>query len=109
LDERADRARIVYRTPPGGSGSGSLTVVVRLLDESDPVWTARLPPAEGDWHEASLDLQLAPGEYLISLTAERTWSNPQGRDPSLWGENRTLGFALSAIGFSTGDHLRRSR
>jgi hypothetical protein len=36
---------------------------------------------------------------VISLAAERTWSNPQGRDPSLWGENRTLGFALSMIDF----------
>jgi GT2 family glycosyltransferase len=96
LDEGTDRARIVYRTPPTASG---VTVQIGPLDGGDPACMGRLAPADGDWCEASLDVQLPPGDYVISLAAERTWSNPQGRDPSLWGENRTLGFALSMIDF----------
>jgi GT2 family glycosyltransferase len=104
LDERCERARIVYRTPPGPGGD--LTVAVMPLDQVEPIWTGRLAPAQEDWREAQLDLRLEPGDYVLSLSAERTWSNPEGRDPSLWGENRTLGFALSAIELSPSSATR---
>jgi GT2 family glycosyltransferase len=99
LDEPVESARIVYRTPPGGGG---VAVAVTSLDGGEVVLARDLPSAETDWREATIDLRLVPGEYLVSLTADRTWSNPEGRDPTLWPENRTLGFALSAIGFSGG-------
>jgi GT2 family glycosyltransferase len=100
LNEPVERARFLYRTPPGGGG---VTVMIAPLGDAEQATCSHdLPPAPDDWCEATIDLSLAPGDYLVSLSAERSWSNPEGRDPALWPEKRTLGFALSTIGFSGG-------
>jgi GT2 family glycosyltransferase len=94
--ELVRRARIAYRMPPGVAGTLSFTV--RTRDGSEAVWHASLPRVEGDgWHEASVRLSLPAGDYVLSLNVERTWSNPEAADGSLWPENRALGFALSAF------------
>ncbi len=94
--ELVRRSRIVYRMPP--DVAGALTVTIRPRDGRDAIWSTSLPRVKGDgWHEAVLQSQLPPGDYLLSLEVERTWSNREAADPSLWPENRTLGFALSAF------------
>jgi len=99
-------ARIGYRMPPGVAGG--LTVAMRPRDGRDAIWSASLPRVEDDgWHEVILQLQLPPGDYLLSLQAERTWSNRDTADAALWPENRTLGFALSAFVLSGDDDLGR--
>ena len=95
-EELVRRARIAYRMPPGVAGALALTM--RPRDGREAAWRAGLPRVEGDgWHEASIELELAPGDYVLSLEAERTWSNREAADGSLWPENRALGFALSAF------------
>jgi hypothetical protein len=79
-----------------------LKVTVGDLDGREPSWSTRLAGLDGDWHEAELPLRLAPGDYLVSFDAEATWSNPGQRDPKLWPENRSLGFALSSLSFGEG-------
>ena len=98
--ESATRAaRIVYRLPPGPAGG--LSVKLDRCDGGETAWSGRIV-AEGSagWQEAELELQLTPGTYLLTVAAERTWSNPAGEDPGLWPEKRTLGFALSAFELS---------
>jgi hypothetical protein len=46
---------------------------------------------------------LTAGDYLVSFNTDETWCNPEGRDPALWGENRSLGFALSELSFVEGE------
>ncbi len=64
--------------------------------------SASLQLGSGDWEEHRLELDLGPGEYMLAIRAERTWSNPDGSDPGLWAEARTLGFALSSFTFCPG-------
>jgi GT2 family glycosyltransferase len=103
LEELVRSIQIVYRLPPGPAGK--LTVAMRSPDGDGASSTIELSSADADadaggWREADVGLQLAPGEYVLSLEAEQTWSNPGGVDPTLWPENRTLGFALAAVRFS---------
>ncbi len=103
LEEPATRIRIAYRLPPGPAGR--LTITMCSLSGDDASSSVAVSDADTDegqegWREADVELQIAPGEYMFSLEAERTWSNPGGADPTLWPENRTLGFALAAVRFS---------
>ncbi len=98
--ESASGARLSYRLPPGPIGG--LKVTVCDLDGRQPIWSTRLPWVDGDWHEEELALRLAPGDYLVCFDVEATWSNPGQRDPKLWPENRSLGFALSSLLFVEG-------
>ena len=95
--ESASEVRLGYRLPPGSIGG--LTVSVRPLQQQQAVWSTRIPWSDADWHEDSFPLQLEAGDHLVWFEVERTWSNPDGRDPALWGENRSLGFALSLLSF----------
>jgi hypothetical protein len=69
------------------------------LGELAPAWSTRIAWHDTEWHEDSLPLELAAGDYLVSFSAEAAWSNPAQRDPALWAENRSLGFALSSLSF----------
>ncbi len=99
LERRAQGARIVWREPPGGAGIVSVEVQAR--DGHRTLFGANLQPGErnGGWREQTLEFDLGPGEYLLSIRARRTWSNPRSEHPGLWAEARTLGFALSAFTF----------
>jgi GT2 family glycosyltransferase len=97
LSESASGARLGYCLPPGSIGA--LTLTMREPDGQSEVFSTRLAWHDGDWHEENLALRLAAGDYLVSFDTETTWSNREGTDPSLWGENRSLGFAVSSLSF----------
>jgi GT2 family glycosyltransferase len=101
LEEEASSATLSYRFPPGRAGG--LSISARELDAAQPVWSTRLEWCEGEWREETLSLRLAPGDYVLAFEAEATWSNPDQRDPALPPEKRSLGFALSSLGFDEGD------
>jgi GT2 family glycosyltransferase len=102
LAERASGARLSYCLPPASIGGLKLTICA--LEGGDPVWSTRIPWADTDWHEQDFAMELAAGDYLVCFDTEASWSNPEGKDPKLWPENRSLGFALSSLSFvmSTG-------
>jgi GT2 family glycosyltransferase len=97
LSESASGARLSYCLPPADIGGLNLTL--RSLDRRHPLWSTHLAWLDADWHEDTFQLELGAGDYLLSFDAEATWSNPEGRDPAFWGENRSLGFALSSLLF----------
>jgi GT2 family glycosyltransferase len=98
LDAPATTVRLAYRFPP--VPVGSLAIELTPLDGPDEVvFATRLTWQDPEWCEVSLSLALQPGDYLLSMRTERTWSNRDGRDPALWAENRELGFALSSVTF----------
>jgi hypothetical protein len=96
LAERASSARLSYRLPPVAS---SVNVTMCPLGQLAPAWSTRIAWHDAEWHEDSLPLELGAGDYLVSFGAEAAWSNPAQRDPALWAENRSLGFALSSVSF----------
>jgi GT2 family glycosyltransferase len=100
LAEPARALHLSYRLPP--RSIGGLRVALTPLAESDEAFSQALAWHDSDWHEEELAVELAPGGYLVSFQTETTWSNPDGRDSELWGENRSLGFALSSLSFSGG-------
>jgi GT2 family glycosyltransferase len=91
-------ARLSYRLAP--TPIGSLHVSLKPLQEPGKTWSTRLPWRDAEWHQDTLAAELAPGDYLLSLDTETTWSNPDGRDAQLPPENRALGVALSSLSFS---------
>lgn len=97
LAEPAHVAHLSYCLPP--RSIGRLHVVLSALPEQREVWSTSLVWEDGDWHDKALALELEPGDYLVSFATEQTWSNPEGRDPTIWGENRSLGFAVSSLSF----------
>jgi GT2 family glycosyltransferase len=97
LARRASGARLSYCLPPGSIGGLKLTVCT--LAGGEPVWSTRIPWADADWHEQDFAMELAAGDYLVSFDTDATWSNLEGRDPKLWPESRSLGFALSRLSF----------
>ena len=99
LPDGASSARLSYRLPP--VPSGGLKIELCPLGEQVPVWSTHLAWHDGDWHEESFTLRLPAGDYVVSFDAEETWTNPAQRDPSLWSEIRSLGFALSSLSFGT--------
>jgi GT2 family glycosyltransferase len=100
LAEPARSARLSYRLPPGPIGN--VRVVLTPLGEGDEAWSTELAWRDGDWHEDAFALELAAGDYLLSFAAEKTWSNPEGRDAGLPPENRSLGLALCSLSFVAG-------
>jgi GT2 family glycosyltransferase len=98
LAEPARSARLSYCLPP--RSIGSLRIALSRLGEADEAFSETMAWHEPDWHEQELALELAAGDYLVSFETEATWSNPERRDWELWGENRSLGFALSSLSFS---------
>ncbi|HEV7528633.1 MAG TPA: glycosyltransferase family A protein [Solirubrobacteraceae bacterium] len=99
LAESARSINFSYCLPP--RSIGTLRVALTRLDEPGESWSTRLRWRDADWHEEAFSLELAPGDYLVSFATEGTWSNRDGRDPELWGESRSLGFALSSLSFSS--------
>ncbi len=97
----ASGASLSYRFPPGPTGG--LRVSVHAVDAREgeqAAWSTRIEWREGEWHEQVLDLRLGAGDYVVRFDADRTWSNPEGRDVGLPPENRALGFALSSLCFA---------
>jgi GT2 family glycosyltransferase len=99
LVEPARSAHLSCCLPPGPIGS--LRIALTPLGEPRESWSTRLGWGGPDWHDEAISLALEPGDYLVSFKTEATWSNPDGRDERLWGENRSLGFALSSLAFSS--------
>ncbi len=95
LTETAHLARLTYRLPPGPVGA--LRVALTSLQGSHEAWSEVLPWRDSDWREDSFEIDLAAGDYLLSFDAQKTWTNPAGRDPSASPENRSLGFALASF------------
>jgi len=95
IAESASSARMSYCLPPGSIGG--LNVSICPLEERGAIWSTRIAWHDSDWHEEDFPLRLTAGDYLVSFDAETTWSNPGQRDPELWPENRSLGFALSSL------------
>lgn len=93
----ASSAKLSYRLPPGPIRG--LHIAIRPVHSQGVVWATRIVWQDGDWHEVSFPLRLAAGDYVVSFNAESPWSNPGRRDPALWAENRSLGFALSSLTF----------
>jgi GT2 family glycosyltransferase len=90
-------ARLRYRMGPGFNGP--VRVSFTRLGSSQPAASSQIAWREGDWHEDTLPAQLAPGDYLVDFDVERTWSNPEQRDPEFPPENRTLGIAVASLSF----------
>jgi len=97
LRDGASSTRLTYRLPP--ASIGSLKVIVFPLDERRPVWSTSIAWLDAAWHDESFPLRLPAGDYLVSFDTEAPWSNPGGRDPELWAEKRSLGFALASLSF----------
>jgi GT2 family glycosyltransferase len=93
-------ARLSYRLPP--ASIGGLEVAVYALQGGEALYAGRIPWADAGWQARELPIELAAGDYLVTFDTDATWSNPQGADASLWGENRSLGFALSSLSFGGG-------
>jgi hypothetical protein len=101
LAESASNARLSYCLPPGSTGG--LSVSISPLNHDSPAWSTRIVWRDADWRQDDLPLRLTAGDYLVSFNTDETWCNPEGRDPALWGENRSLGFALSELSFVEGE------
>jgi GT2 family glycosyltransferase len=92
-----EAVRIRYRLPPAPTDGMRLELLA--LEGGEPHWSASVPWEDGEWHERRLTVGVAPGEYRLRLAARDAWSNPARRDPALWAENRTLGFAIARVAF----------
>ena len=95
--QRARRSvRVSYCLPPGPIGG--LRISVCPLEQSRAVWSTRIAWHDADWHEDSIPLRLADGDYVVSFDAEATWSNPgAGRPRILGGEPLPWLRALLAV------------
>jgi GT2 family glycosyltransferase len=97
VDRPATGMQLTYRMPPGETGALQLTV--RSLDGVVTEWSGTLA-RQDDWAERAIELDLAPGNHLLTFEVARTWSNPTGADASAPPEGRALGFALSSVSFA---------
>jgi GT2 family glycosyltransferase len=95
----ARAAGLDYRLPPVANGGLTMTVAPLHEPRGEP-FSIHVPWRDGEWREESFAVELPRGEHLVSFATERAWSNPEGRDPSLWPENRSLGLAISSLTFS---------
>jgi GT2 family glycosyltransferase len=102
IAERANFARLRYRLPPVAS---EVKLTVRRVDQQTPSWSTRIAWHDADWHDHSFATDLAAGDYVVSFECEAPWSNPDGRDPAFWAENRSLGLALSSLSFGAAHSL----
>jgi GT2 family glycosyltransferase len=101
LPQRARAARLIYRTPPGPVGA--LRVIVRPARSTRIVWSTRIAGQDEGWHDRTIPIRLAAGDYVVEFTAERVWSNPAQRDKAFPPDDRSLGFALSSLSFSSAE------
>jgi hypothetical protein len=99
LTEPAASARLGYCLPP--RSIGSLRISLAPLGEQSEAFSQTLAWRDSNWHEREFALELAPGDYLVSFETEATWSNRGAQDRELWGENRSLGFALASLTFAS--------
>ncbi|MHB8233654.1 MAG: glycosyltransferase family 2 protein [Solirubrobacteraceae bacterium] len=90
---------LAYRLAPGSIGR--LRLALTPLDAAQETWSTQLPWRDSDWREDTFAAELAPGDYLLSFDADRTWSNPLGGDSRLPPENRSLGVAVASVSFGT--------
>jgi hypothetical protein len=97
LADAVGSVTVKYCLPPGSSGGVRLTLTP--LAEQQRQWSTELPWHDGDWHEEVLTVSVGPGDYLLAFDAEKAWSNPDGRDPKMTPENRSLAFALASLLF----------
>ncbi len=86
-----------YRFPPGPTGG--LNVSVCPLERPRELWSTRIAWTDPGWHRDSFPLRLAAGDHLVLFDTDRAWSNPEGQNPAVSRENRSLGFALSSLSF----------
>jgi hypothetical protein len=98
--EPAHSMHVTYRLPPGSVGH--VRIALSAPDRSTQTWSTNLAWRDSDWHDEAFDVELAPGDYVLTLDAETTWSNPNGDDRGLPPENRALGFALASLAFAGG-------
>jgi GT2 family glycosyltransferase len=84
-----------WRMPP--DGASELEIAVCPTSSTRPVWSTHLRGPRAEWDERTLDVALDAGSYVVSFRTKTTWSNSDGRDPSLPPERRALGFALSTL------------
>jgi GT2 family glycosyltransferase len=96
----ARSAQLSYRLPP--RSTGSLQISLSRLRDGREFLSQTLAWDDSDWQEHELVVDVPAGDYLLSLRTERTWSNPEGGDPELPPEGRSLGFALRALSFAPG-------
>jgi hypothetical protein len=96
LPNRVSGARVVCRMPPR---AGAVVLSLRPLAGDGAAHSTRIQGAAGEWCECRLELDLAAGDYLAEFAAEQPWSNPAGRDPELWPEDRVLGVGVSVLSF----------
>ena len=89
--------RLSYRLPP--RTIGGLKISVRPMNSRTPVWSTRIAWKDQDWHDDRFPLRLVADDYAVTFDAERTWSNPDQRDPAFSADNRSFGFALSSLSF----------
>ncbi len=97
LAEPVRAAQLSYRLPPGSIGC--LHIALSSLQQRRELWSTSLGWADTDWHDEALAVDLGPGDYVVSFATDDTWSNPERRDPALWAENRSLGFAVCSLSF----------
>ncbi len=93
--QNASNASLSYRFPPGPTGG--LNITVRPVGSGEVQWSTRIAWRAEEWHEQTLPLRLAAGDYVVAFDTESTWSNPGREDRDLPPENRSLGFALSSL------------
>jgi GT2 family glycosyltransferase len=98
LGEQAHSAQLTYRLPP--AATGGLRVSVRPLAGDEATWSGRIERQDDDWRQERFALTLTPGDYLLAIDADETWSNPDGCVLNAPAENRALGFALSDLRFA---------
>jgi GT2 family glycosyltransferase len=96
LAHNARTLRLRHRFAPVDT---SVQVTISRPDNPVPLWSTSLTWSDAGWQESDFQLDLGPGEYMLTVHAGSPWSNPGQRDPSLWPENRTLGLALSCLTF----------
>jgi GT2 family glycosyltransferase len=97
LTRAATGARLRFRMAPGPGGP--VAVSFTPLGSPRPVASWEIAWQQGDWREETFAVQLGPGDYRVDFDVGRTWSNPEGRQPELPPENRTLGVAVASLGF----------
>jgi len=96
--EDASIARLRYRMPP--APGGTVTVTLTRVGTQEPALSWQIPWRPGDWRDDTVLADLAAGDYVVGFHAATTWSNPRQDETELPPEDRALGVAVAALGFS---------
>jgi GT2 family glycosyltransferase len=86
--EPSQRLTLEYRFP--SSSVGGAHVVIRSLEDLEPLWKTFVPYRDQEWRRETHTLSLVPGEFLVLLRTDARWCE---RSPF----SRTLGMALTNI------------